>query len=128
MLPTAGSQADRKSGSFQNMLSKYGLASSVTGSADGVNYNIAAAPLYFVRSGNVYLPGISGATFRYAGRSGLWWSSRASSTNASGTTMPSAYDLRFGPTVVSPSYGPWERWNGRPLRCLSTVLGMGGKV
>ena len=37
MLPTAGSQADGKSGSFQNMLSKYGLAGSVTGSADGVN-------------------------------------------------------------------------------------------
>ena len=123
MLPTAGSQADGKSGSFQNMLSKYGLASSVTGSADGVNYNIAAAPLYFVRSGFVNLA-VSADTFRYAGVNGIWWSSRASSTNASGTTMPSAYTLLFGPTDVNPSYGPWERWIGRSLRCLSTVLGM----
>lgn len=48
-LPTAGSQADGKSGSFQNMLSKYGLASAVSAG----NYNIASDPLYFVRSGPV---------------------------------------------------------------------------
>ncbi len=88
---------------------------------DGVNYNIAAAPLYFVRSGyvNVSIPALG-----YAGIVGYDWSSRASSTNASGATMPSAYILFFGPTGVNPSDGPWERWSGRPLRCLSTVLGM----
>ncbi len=116
MLPTAGSQADGKSGSFQNMLSKYGLASSVTGSADGVNYNIAAAPLYFVRSGYVDLPNTAG-TLRYAGVYGYWWSSR-------GDAATGAYYLRFTATGVYPSRGPNSRWNGFPLRCLSTVLGM----
>lgn len=72
MLPTAGSQADGKSGSFQNMLSKYGLASAVSAGA----YNIAAEPLYFVRSGYVYLPNTTG-TFRNAGAYGIYWSSRA---------------------------------------------------
>ena len=117
MLPTAGSQADGKSGSFQNMLSKYGLAGSVTGSADGVNYNIAAAPLYFVRSGVVALPGVSGATFRGAGIYGYDWSSR-------GSAATNAYSLAFHASTVHPSFGPYERWRGFPLRCLSTVLGM----
>ncbi len=123
MLPTAGSQADGKSGSFQNMLSKYGLASSVTGSADGVNYNIAAAPLYFVRSGRLNLA-VSAGTLGYAGIFGYDWSSRASSTRYDGAAIPSAYALGFNASTVYPSDGPRERWHGYPLRCLSTVLGM----
>ena len=115
MLPTAGSQADGKSGSFQNMLSKYGLASSVTGSADGVNYNIAAAPLYFVRSGYIELPSTAG-TLRNAGLNADYWSSR-------GSAAANAYGLGFA-TAVYPSNGPNNRWYGFPLRCLSTVLGM----
>jgi len=114
MLPTAGSQADGKSGSFQNMLSKYGLASSVTGSADGVNYNIAAAPLYFVRSGHLYPH--DGKSWG-AGQYGYDWSSRSYSTTAY------AYSLNFLASDVTPSnYG--YRYDGFPLRCLSTVLGM----
>ena len=119
MLPTAGSQADGKSGSFQNMLSKYGLASSVAAG----QYNIAAAPLYFVRSGHVNLPGISGGTFRNAGQWGFTWSSQASSTDTAGNNTPSAYSLYFI-TLVSPSGGPFTRHYGFPLRCLSTVLDM----
>ena len=119
MLPTAGSQADGKSGSFQNMLSKYGLASSVTGSADGVNYNIAAAPLYFVRSGGFYLnAGAAGGPHSgYLGYHGLFWSSRSDSTTAN------AYNLYFLASNVNPSNST-DRWRGFPLRCLSTVLGM----
>ena len=120
MLPTAGSQADGKSGSFQNMLSKYGLASSVAAG----QYNIAAAPLYFVRSGYVLLPGVSGATFRDAGVLGYGWSSRGSSTRYDGVATPSAYYLLFNATGVTPSHGPYERWLSFPLRCLSTVLDM----
>ncbi len=77
----------------------------------------------FVRSGYVDLPNTAG-TLRYAGQWGYDWSSRASSTVASGATTPSAYTLHFGPTDVYPSSGPWERWYSRPLRCLSTVLGI----
>ncbi len=89
---------------------------------DGVNYNIAAAPLYFVRSGLVILPSTAG-TFGYAGVDGYEWSSRAAVYTSS--TSATAYYLGFNASTVYPSYGPYERWRGRPLRCLSTVLGMG---
>ena len=78
----------------------------------------------FVRSGYVYLPSRNNSTLLGAGINSYDWSARASSTSASGATTPSAYNLHFGPTGVYPSYGPWERHYGRPLRCLSTVLGM----
>ena len=95
------------------MLSKYGLASSVAAG----NYNIASSPLYFVRSGWILLPTTAG-TFRFAGALSVWWSSRAYSS----TTY--AYDLYLQTTgVVSPSYDS-NRYDGFPLRCLSTVLGM----
>ena len=113
MLPTAGSQADGKSGSFQNMLSKYGLASSVAAG----QYNIAAAPLYFVRSG-VVDPTYTAGTFRHAGVIGYEWSSRGSSTHANGSAIPSTYNLNFNATTVYPSNGPNERYIGLPLRCL----------
>ena len=48
-LPT--SSTEQSSGSFYGLLSKYGLTTSPTGSADGSNYNIASAPLYFMRNG-----------------------------------------------------------------------------
>ena len=83
---------------------------------DGVNYNIAAAPLYFVRSGAVVLAYTAG-TFRSAGVGGDWWSSR-------GDAATNAYNIHFSATGVLPSSGPNSRWHGFPLRCLSTVLGM----
>ena len=118
MLPTAGSQADGKSGSFQNMLSKYGLASSVTGSADGVNYNIAAAPLYFVRSGGFYLDaGTAGGPHSgNMGNNGQFWSSRSDSTTTN------AYNLYFDASNVNPSNSN-DRWRGYPLRCLFVAAG-----
>ena len=77
-----------------------------------------------MRSGFVVLPGVSGTTFWYAGIYGYWWSSRASSTRNDGAAIPSAYYLVFYASTVYPSDGPYERYFGRPLRCLSTVLGM----
>ena len=118
MLPTAGSQADGKSGSFQNMLSKYGLASSVAAG----QYNIAAAPLYFVRSGVVNLPNTAG-TLWSNGASGHYWSSREAD-NVWSSVGAGGYDLLFSATGVHPSWGPDHRHLGFPLRCLSTVLDM----
>ncbi len=40
-----------------------------------------------------------------------------------GVTTPSAYNLYFHTTVVTPSDST-DRYRGFPLRCLSTVLGM----
>ncbi len=77
-----------------------------------------------MRSGDIYLPNATG-TFRGAGEWGYDWSSRASSMRYDGADIPSAYFIDFGPSVVRPSYGPYIRYNAFPLRCLSTVLGMG---
>lgn len=80
--------------------------------------------LICVRSGIIGLIGASGATFRVGGQEGVWWSSRASSTNASGTVTPSAYRFIYNANGVYPSNGPIERQFGFSLRCLSTVLGI----
>ena len=93
------------------MLSKYGLASSVAAG----QYNIAAAPLYFVRSGD--LNPNDGKSWN-AGLYGYWWSSRGSSTRYDGVATPSAYNLNFNATGVNPSNGPNNRYNGFSLRCL----------
>lgn len=77
----------------------------------------AVMVVVFVRSGNVNLPGVSGATFRNAGINGYDWSSRASSTRNDGAAIPSAYNLEFNASTVNPSNGPNERWHGFPLRC-----------
>ena len=116
-LPTAGSQADGKSGSFQNLLSKYGVASSVSGTGvDGVAYNIAAGPLYFVRSGS--LSPADGKSW-LAGVIGYEWSSRAAAYTSS--TAATAYYLGFNATGVGPSNGPVNRWNGFPVRLFVAV-------
>ncbi len=78
----------------------------------------------FVRSGNVFLPGVSGATFSLASVHGYNWSSRGSSVRHDGVVIPSAYRLGFNASTVRTSDGPYERWLGFPLRCLSTVLEM----
>ena len=101
-LPTSNNQTK---GSFYYLLSKYGLASSVSAGS----YNIARSPLYFVRSGYVrpYGPGLGNA-----GLSGYYWSSTPYSNGVS------AYNLTFDTTGVSPSnYG--NRYGGFSLRCLA---------
>ncbi len=79
---------------------------------------------YFVRSGWIHLPGVSGSTFRVAGTNGGEWSSYLASTRSDGTTIPSGYHFGFTTSVVAPSGGPDYRYYGFPLRCLSTVLDM----
>ena len=72
----------------------------------------------FVRSGDIFLPNTTG-TLRSAGIHGYWWSSR-------GDAATNAYSLHFNASGVYQSNGPLNRYIGFPLRCLSTVLGMGG--
>ena len=99
------------------------MASSVSGTGvDGVAYNIAAGPLYFVRSGSFYLANTAGV-LRYAGQLGYWWSSRGADT-VWGSAGLGGYYLGFNANDVNPSNGPNTRWPGFPLRCLSTVLDM----
>ena len=116
-LPTSGTQNNTANDSFYNLLVNYGLTSSVTGSAGGVNYNIATTPLYFVRSGFIHLYGKS--FFKHGGDYGEIWSTLASSKYVTGSTMPSAYYFEFKITDVYPTRGPNERWLSFPLRCLA---------
>mgnify|MGYP006981811698 CR=1 FL=1 len=68
-----------------------------------------------MRSGNIYLPGNTGA-LASVGTGGIYWSLRAY------TTSTDAYDLVVSVSVSLPHNSP--RYGGRPLRCLSTVLDM----
>ena len=77
-----------------------------------------SSSFYFVRNGHVY-PGGTAGTFRLAGDVGYEWSSRTSPTSS---TL--AYWFEFIATESRPSFGPYDRHNGLPLRCLSTVLDM----
>ena len=75
------------------------------------SYNIAREPLYFVRSGYVYL---NNGSLRYFGLSGYGWS--RSSVAYSSATSANAYNLKFNAGTVYPSNGPNNRWNGFPVR------------
>ncbi len=75
-----------------------------------------------MRSGYISLAGTNGAIFRFVGQWGYDRSSRGSDA------ATHAYILHFGGTEVNSSAGPYSRYHAFPLRCLSTVLGMGGKV
>jgi len=82
--------------------------------------------LYFVRSGRIFLA-VSTDAFGSAGYEGNWWSLRGTD-NVWGSAGLGGYYLGFTASAVIPSAGPAPRWVAFPLRCLSTVLGMGGKV
>jgi len=73
-----------------------------------------------VRSGYFILT-VSAGTFRDAGLDGIYWSSRSGAAT-------NTYNLHLNATGAFPSAGPNSRWHGLPLRCLSTVLGMGGEM
>ena len=112
-LPTSNTT---ENGSFYALLAPYGIATginsgSVTGTGtDGKSYNIAEAPLYFVRSGYVY---INSGRLRHSGISGYGWSTRANSSDDQ-----NAYYLYFDASGVYPSTN-FYRWVGFPLRCLA---------
>ena len=83
--------------------------------------------MVFVRSGRIALT-VAADTFGYAGIGGYYWSSRSSDMRYDGVAIPSGYNFRFYTTGAGSSGGPDPRSFGFPLRCLSTVLGMGGDV
>ena len=83
------------------------------------SYDIAKAPLYFVRSGYFNLTNKAGV-LRYASERGLYWSSRTDTLDQDRT-----YYLYFNitsDTSVYPSRGPDSQYIGQPLRCLSADL------
>ena len=67
----------------------------------------------FVRSGQIYL---HDSALRGYGRTGYSWSNI--SVNYSLDMPITAYDLAFSNLITYTSYGPDNRWNGFPVRCL----------
>lgn len=120
-LPKSSMAYNDASGSFYNLLNKYGVSNSVQGSVQhGYNdgglgiyyyYNITLSPLFFPRVGNIRSGGSS--YLESAGASGMYWSSRAYSDESK------AYYLAFSTEGLYPS----EDYNstrsiGRSVRCL----------
>ena len=93
-----------------NNLVPYSINSGSVESADG-KYNIAEAPLYFVRSGYTH---INIGKLRYSGENGYEWSSLANSSD-----LRYAYYLAFDASDVYPSNDGHNRWIAFPLRCSS---------
>ena len=107
-LPTSSSSFNSTPGSFYNLFNQYGFASS-TGS--GAN-SITRAPLFFVRSGEVYPTSF----MANVGVGGFYWSSVARSSSY-------AYYSRFYSNSVDPSgnYAAYSgsRYYGYSVRCVA---------
>ena len=73
---------------------------------------VSKFPLSFVRSGFVDLN--NGSLRRFA-LNGYGWSSI--SVAFTSVTSATAYHLVFNASGVYPSYGPYDRRNGFPIRC-----------
>ena len=74
-------------------------------------------PLYFVRSGNIY---IYYGRFGSVGDVGYAWSSNTLSRHYNGSISPSARYLVFMDNKASYLGGPDDRWLGLPLRWLGS--------
>ena len=116
-LPTSGTNNNTAPDSFYNLLVKYGLQEKVGGATsyddNDQGYNIAKAPLYFVRSGYT---DISGGRLRNFGQTGNWWSSTALTYTSSTDARTSVLSLNAASIYLSSSS---NRWNGFYLRCLA---------
>ena len=97
-LPTS-----KSSGEYQALMAAYNITSNTDSTT-----RITQSPLYFHPSGNVF-----SGSLRYAGLSGYYWSSTASSS----TNI--AYYLNFYSGYVDPSYDT-NRYNGFSVRCLAS--------
>lgn len=93
-------------GSFRNLLSPYGLTSSITSG----NNNIATSPLYFVRGGYVD----PGSYLSNAGSFGAYWAA-----SANGLYGSDAYILSFDSSTVHPFNDGYYRYYGSSIRCVA---------
>ncbi len=72
---------------------------------------------YFVRSGYLHL---SYKALKSLGSDGSAWSN--TSKLYSTAFIANAYVFGFNQAGTDPSSGPWERWLGRPVRCLVILV------
>ncbi len=112
----SGGQIYTASGQVTGAGTGTGFTAAENALVNGKSYNIAGAPLHFVRSGLVNR-GYGSA--RYLGLDGDYWSTTASPVYNGGSAALTGYDLDFGASGVYPSDGPLNRWLGFPIRCLA---------
>ncbi len=96
----------------KNTISLYNLTE-----VSDYNHNITSplCPLYFVRSGNIYVT--SPAYLGNVGFFGFGWPSTTSSRHYDGAAMLSSYSFAFHANYLNPSHGPGAFYGGLPLRC-----------
>lgn len=110
-LPHSGVGND-VNGSFNDLLSKYGITSKTTGvGVNGKAYNLVLSPLFYVYGDTIYANQMPSAQQTNVGNNGAYWTSRTAASTY-------AYTLFFsGSDYVSPtSYDGW--WQGRIVRCV----------
>ena len=89
-----------------------------------LGYNIAKAPLYFVRSGVVR---IYQGNFGEGGDNIILWSQTAGFFKANNLNDAHAFQLRLASLTVNTSFDA-NRWHGLPLRCLQPLTTIQGRL
>lgn len=114
---------------FETLLSAYGITSNASNSSDDTNampdptsgiYNIAGAPLYFVRGGGIAISTNTSeflsVIYNFAWQNHTW----TSTSYKAGANSNYAYYLYFGsPNDVRPSNQYRQRYDGYTVRCVA---------
>ena len=112
----SGGQIYTASGQVTGAGTGTGFTAAENALVNGKSYNIAGAPLHFVRSGYV---GRNVGSARNLGINGYYWSTTASPVYGNGSAALTGYNLDFAASGVDPSHGPYRRWDALPIRCLA---------
>ena len=112
----SGGQIYTASGQVTGAGTGTGFTAAENALVNGKSYNIAGAPLHFVRSGFVAR---DDGSARHLGLNGYNWSTTTSPVYNNGSAGLTGYVLYFNANDVYPSGGPSNRWVGFPIRCLA---------
>ncbi len=117
-LPSAAGYhgVDKEGSSFYPLVSAYGMASdTLTGNVDGAEYDIAKAPLYFVRGGEIDDRYSGGVTLQYlstVGQNGVYgtWQGTTTSDSSHSAWIFDNHGI---------TYSAIKRTSGATARCLA---------
>lgn len=112
----SGGQIYTASGQVTGAGTGTGFTAAENALVNGKSYNIAGAPLHFVRSGQIYL---GDSSLRRSGSENYEWSATASPVFYNNSANLAGYYLAFNIQGVSVADGPYGRRNAHPIRCLA---------
>ena len=112
----SGGQIYTASGQVTGAGTGTGFTAAENALVNGKSYNIAGAPLHFVRSGYTNR---SNGSVQGAGFYNLLWSSTSSPYFRDGTSGLTAFSLSTVTSTVNTANGPYSRWDAYPIRCLA---------